>query len=99
MKATRIWFGLYVVSQLLDILLTYIGLQRGFEEGNATAARLFISIGFIPTALLMKGTSILLGSVLYFTKQVYLLAIITLWITWIALIPWCYAIFVLGGPQ
>ena len=54
------WFAITtaVLTHLADVLVTYMGLQRGFPEGNPIAVYLIAKFGFVPAALITKGIAV-----------------------------------------
>lgn len=78
---------LFVLIQLADVALTYVGLRGGASEAAPLGKSLFARIGFWPTVLLIKGAGIALAvAATLFIRNAYwftgLLCIGGLWVLW-----------------
>jgi hypothetical protein len=61
-SATWLW-GLVAVSFVLDIGLTYHGLELGLKESNPVARHFFTVFGVIESMVLMKGVVVVMALV------------------------------------
>lgn len=77
--------ALFVIAQVLDGMFTYLGVSRGFPEGNVLMDVAFQRYGLVPTLLCVKGISIVLGVFIYMLKGERL-------VMWLAIVFWVFAV-------
>jgi hypothetical protein len=89
-QQARLVLGIFVVTQLLDGVLTYWGVSRfGVElEFNTYLASLMTAIGPGSALIAAKGLAVFCGFVLFATTSFRVLAIATGWCLGFAVIPW-----------
>ena len=91
----QLLFTLFVLTQLADGILTYVGLSRGLSEGNPVALWGFARFGVVPTLIVMKIVGVVCGYVLYATGSSGMLSALTILMITIVVIPWILAILFL----
>jgi hypothetical protein len=92
---------LMVLAALLhgaDIVLTYIGLGRGFQEGNPLAVWLMTVFGFAGGALILK-TFAMGWTWIMLRCEAYPAYWVSTWLViFLAIIPWLYALLIKVHP-
>lgn len=81
---------LYVFAgvQIMDATLTYVGIGRGFYEGNPLVAALMSSVGVAAALAIVKSVSITLGAFVFAMGYVRTLQVLTALYVVTALAPW-----------
>jgi hypothetical protein len=92
------WFGdlvivLFVVVQVLDALLTYLGLTIGISEGNPLIAHSFRHAGVGPGLTIAKLVAVGCSIGLHLLGLHRVLALLTLMYLSLAILPWTYLLY------
>jgi uncharacterized membrane protein len=82
----RVVLGLFVLGQVLDGLLTFIGLNTGYSEGNPVANVVFPLLGPTIGIITLKLFGCFCGYVLYRLKSYHSLVGLTIY-------QWCVGVF------
>jgi hypothetical protein len=87
-------FVLFIATQLLDGVLTYLGVTRlGYEvEMNAWLVTLMHAFGEIPALVSAKVLACICGGILYVTAYHRPLAIATGLYIGVAIVPWMFIV-------
>ena len=84
----KIVFGVFALTQLLDGALTYVGIQRGFPEGNPMIAATIPHVGVFASLWVWKLFGLTLGWILVVNRRALMLAFLTLAYWAFAALPW-----------
>ena len=90
----KIVFAIFLATQLLDGVLTYLGVSRlGTEvEMNAWLVTLMHAFGEIPALVSAKALACVCGAILYATAYHRPLAIATGLYIGVAIVPWMFIV-------
>ena len=92
------WFGnlviiLFVVAQVLDALLTYLGLTIGISEGNPLVAYSLRHAGVGPGLTIAKLVAVACSMGLHLLGLHRILAMLTVMYLSLAILPWTYLLY------
>lgn len=92
------WFGnlvivLFLVAQVLDALLTYLGLTVGLSEGNPLVAYSFHHAGVGPGLTVAKLVAVGCSMALHLLGLHRVLAMLTVMYLSLAILPWTYLLY------
>jgi hypothetical protein len=92
------WFGnlvivLFLVSQVLDAVLTYLGLTIGLSEGNPLVAYSFHHAGVGPGLTVAKLFAVGCSMALHLLGLHRVLAMLTVMYLSLAILPWTYLLY------
>jgi hypothetical protein len=92
------WFGnlviiLFLVAQVLDGALTYLGIAFGISEGNPLVAYAFRHAGVGPGLTLAKFVAVGCSMALHLLGLHRVLALLTLMYLSLAILPWTYLLY------
>jgi hypothetical protein len=92
------WFGnvvivLFLVAQVLDAVLTYLGLSIGISEGNPLVAYSFHHAGVGPGLTIAKLIAIGCSMSLHLLGLHRILAMLTVMYLSLAILPWTYLLY------
>ena len=92
------WFGnfiiiLFLVTQVLDGALTYLGIAFGISEGNPLVAYAFRHAGVGPGLTLAKLFAVGCSMGLHLLGLHRVLALLTLMYLSLAILPWTYLLY------
>jgi hypothetical protein len=92
------WFGnlvivLFLVAQVLDALLTYLGLTIGISEGNPLVAYSLRHAGIGPGLTMTKLVAVACSMGLHLRGLHRVLALLTLIYLSLAILPWTYLLY------
>ena len=93
------WFGntviiLFLVAQVLDAALTYLGLTIGLSEGNPLVAYAFHHAGVGPGLTIAKLVAVGCSMGLHLLGLHRVLAMLTVMYLSLAILPWTYLLYV-----
>jgi uncharacterized protein DUF5658 len=92
------WFGnviiiLFLVAQVADALLTYLGLTIGLSEGNPLVAYSFRHAGVGPGLTIAKLVAVGCSMALHLLGLHRILAMLTVMYLSLAILPWTYLLY------
>jgi hypothetical protein len=91
--------SVFVLGQVLDAVLTYMGVSSGWHEGNPIVAWQIDAIGLLPALVIGKVVCISLVMTVReyrgFVAGIWIASILTFTV---AILPWFYVLLVLGRP-
>jgi hypothetical protein len=92
------WFGniviiLFFFAQVLDALLTYLGLTIGLSEGNPLVAYSFRHAGVGPGLTVAKLIAVGCSMALHLLGLHRILAMLTVMYLSLAILPWTYLLY------
>jgi hypothetical protein len=92
------WFGnliivLFLVAQVLDAVLTYVGLTIGISEGNPLVAYSFRHAGIGPGLTIAKVVAVVCSMSLHLLGLHRILALLTVMYLSLAILPWTYLLY------
>jgi Domain of unknown function (DUF5658) len=98
MPSRETWFGnvviiLFLVAQVLDAVLTYLGLSIGISEGNPLVAYSFHHAGVGPGLTLAKLIAVACSMSLHLLGLHRILAMLTVMYLSLAILPWTYLLY------
>ena len=88
-------FPLYAFAavQVLDATFTYVGIERGFTEGNPMLAALMSSVGVVAALAIAKSAAIACGAFIFAHGRVKTLIVLTSLYVAAAIVPWTVLLF------
>jgi len=92
------WFGnvviiAFLVAQVLDAVLTYLGLSIGLSEGNPLIAYSFHQAGVGPGLTIAKLIAVACSMSLHLLGLHRILAMLTVMYLSLAILPWTYLLY------
>jgi Domain of unknown function (DUF5658) len=92
------WFGnlvivLFLVAQVLDAILTYLGLTIGLSEGNPLVAYSLQHAGVGPGLTMAKLVAVACSMGLHLLGLHRVLALLTVMYFSLAILPWTYLLY------
>lgn len=84
----------FLIAQVLDAVLTYLGLSIGISEGNPLVAYSFHHAGVGPGLTIAKLIAVACSMSLHLLGLHRILAMLTVMYLSLAILPWTYLLYV-----